>query len=661
MTALLMLGLHGMVATPPAAASTDPTVTDVLGDQLPGRETIQSLKRTLSVPSAATRWRGLTPFGRDLFRGADQKFSAIEDGPVGPGYVLGPGDNLSLFVSGLSDTSLVLTLDRDGQVFLPRVGSTYLWGLTFANAEGLIKARIATVLRNARVQVSMGRLRAIDVFVLGSVARPGKYTLTGLSTAFNALVAAGGPDSLGSLRDIRVLRANREVARLDLYRFLLDGDRSNDERLQAGDVVFVGLVLSQMGIQGAVVRPGVYEGGGPLSLGSLLAMAGGPSPFADLSRVNVERVDANGGFRLQDLPLDHGHGINPDSLMLSSYDLVTVLPLHERVRNVVTLDGFVRHPGEYELTPGLKLSQLLAPSRLLPEAALEQAELRRIDPSTFRVDVRSFSVRGVWSGKDDLELQAMDAITVFSSARFPRAVSLEGEVVRPGTYTAGQGERLSAVLRRAGGITANGYLPAAVFVRRSAAEQGRAFLREFVQRRRLELAEQQARLAQSGDSTAANEMVRAQEQLTAQMESQTDTGRVVLDLDEGGRWVNTARDPVLEDGDRLIVPLRPATVTVLGSVMNPGTLMARKNGSFQDYIKLAGGLSHDADLGRSYVLRANGEAVSKGHAGRIEPGDAIVVASRPPNPGNLGRSVTGSARFLMEMATAAALVMAATR
>ena len=426
-------------------------------------------------------------------------------------------------------------------------------------------------------------------------------------------------------------------------------------------MVFVGLVLSQMGIQGAVVRPGVYEGGGPLSLGSLLAMAGGPSPFADLSRVNVERVDANGGFRLQDLPLDHGHGINPDSLMLSSYDLVTVLPLHERVRNVVTLDGFVRHPGEYELTPGLKLSQLLAPSRLLPEAALEQAELRRIDPSTFRVEVRSFSVRGVWSGKDDLELQAMDAITVFSSARFPRAVSLEGEVVRPGTYTAGQGERLSAVLRRAGGITANGYLPAAVFVRRSAAEQGRAFLREFVQRRRLELAEQQARLAQSGDSTAANEVVRAQEQLTAQMESQTDTGRVVLDLDEGGRWVNTARDPVLEDGDRLIVPLRPATVTVLGSVMNPGTLMARKNGSFVDYIKLAGGLSHDADVGRSYVLRANGEAVGKGHAGRIEPGDAIVVASRPPNPGNLGRSVTGSARFLMEMATAAALVMAATR
>src|SRR2546426_10840931 len=95
MTVLLMLGLHGMVATPPAAASTDPTVTDVLGDQLPGRETIQSLKRTLSVPSAATRWRGLPPFGRDLFRGADQRFSPIEDGPVGPDYVLGPGDNLS--------------------------------------------------------------------------------------------------------------------------------------------------------------------------------------------------------------------------------------------------------------------------------------------------------------------------------------------------------------------------------------------------------------------------------------------------------------------------------------------------------------------------------------------------------------------------------------
>jgi protein involved in polysaccharide export with SLBB domain len=507
----------------------------------------------------------------------------------------------------------------------------------------------------------MGRVRALDVFVLGAVERPGRITLTGFATAFNALYAAGGPAALGSLRDIRVLRANRLVARLDLYRFLLDGDRSSDPRLQSGDVVFVGLAKSLVGIQGAVARPAVYEGDGPMSLHALLDMAGGASPFADLSRIHIERVDANGGFRLQDLPLDHGKGVNPDSLMLTKYDLVTILALNERVRNVVTLDGFVRHPGEYELTPGLKLSQLVSRDRLLPEAALDQAELRRVDSATFQVTVHSFSIRKAWSGQDDLTLQPMDAVTLFSSARFPNSVTLEGQVVRPGTYTVAPGERLSEVLRRAGGTTPLGYLRGAIFLRKSAAERERSFIREFVERQRLDLAEQQARLAQAGDSTSAQAVISAQASLSTALESQTEPGRVVLELDEEGRWAHTVRDPVLEGGDRLIVPPRPSTVTVLGSVMNPGTLLARKGASFSQYIKRAGGLSHDADITRGYVLKANGEALPRRVATRIEAGDAIVIPPREVAAGGLGRSVAGGARFLMELATAAALVMAATR
>src|SRR5205814_9479087 len=161
--------------------------------------------------------------------------------------------------SSLRDTVLQLTLDREGKVFLPQVGSTFLWGLRFDEAESLIRARLATVLRGARVHVSMGRVRALDVFVVGAVRAPAKYTLTGMATALNAVSAAGGPSALGSLRDIRVLRGNRVAARLDLYRFLLAVDRSSDARLEDGDVVYVGMMQAQVGIQGAVVRPGVYE------------------------------------------------------------------------------------------------------------------------------------------------------------------------------------------------------------------------------------------------------------------------------------------------------------------------------------------------------------------------------------------------------------------
>lgn len=660
-----MLCCAALAAFVPAALGAPPagdsTLGDPLRDHLPGRESIASLRHALDTPDAQSRWRGLPQFGRDLFRGADQQFTPIENTPVGPDYVLGPGDNLMVFVSGLTDTSFSLTLDREGKVFLPRSGATFLWGLRFADGETLIKARIASVLRNARVQVSMGRVRALETFVLGAVERPGKYTLTGMATAFHAVSAAGGPSALGSLRDIRVLRGERVVARLDLYRFLTHGDRSNDVRLEAGDVVFVGLARSQVGIQGAVVRPGVYESDGPLSLRSLMDLAGGATPFADLTRIRVERVDANGGFRLQDLPLDHGHGVDPDSLTLSNYDLVTLLPLRERVQNVVTLDGYVRHPGEYELAAGLTLAQLVARERLLPEAELDLAELRRVDPATFAVEVLPFSVRKLWAGEGDLALRPMDAVSIFSGARFPRSITLEGEITHPGTYTFAAGERLSDVLKRSGGVTPQGWLAGAAFVRLSTRRQEDRVLRDFVKRQRIALAEQQAQLAQSGDSASAGALVRAQADLVAALQERSDPGRIVLDLDERGRWMNTAGDPVLEDGDRFKVPVRPVTVTVVGSVMNPGTLMAVPGKGVGDYLRMAGGPAREADVGRSYVLRANGEALPRRARLRVEPGDAIVVPPRPVSAGGLGRSLTGGARFLMEFSAAAALVFAAAR
>jgi protein involved in polysaccharide export with SLBB domain len=659
--AIAPVALALLAAAPLHAETTESTVTDMLESRLPGHQATESLKRILSVPDAATRWRGLPSFGRELFRTAAERYAAVEDGPVGPGYVLGPGDQLTVFVSSLADTSITLMLDREGKVFLPRVGATFLWGLTFSDAEALIKNRVGSVLKNAHTHVSMGRLRAADVFVLGSVARPGKYTVTGLATAFNALSAAGGPDSLGSMRNIRVLRANREVGRLDLYRFLLSGDRSNDVPLQSGDVVFVGFEMAQIGIQGAVVRPAVYESDGPVTLRALLAMAGGASPFADLARIHIERLDANGGFRLQDLPLDHGHGIDPDSLTLSDFDLVTVLPIRDRMRNVVTLDGFVRHPGEYELTEGMKLSTLAAADRLLPEASLEAGELRRIDPKTFHVEVRPVSLRRAWAGTEDVVLQPLDAVTIFSSARLPRSVRLEGEVMRPGDYTIGSSEHLSDVLQRAGGATTNGYLPAAVFMRKSAADQQRTTMHKFLDRQRLAIAQERVQVAQSGDTIAAQELMRAESSLANEIEAQNNPGRVVLNLDQDGKWIKSAKDPLLEDGDHLIVPLRPATVTVIGSVMNPGTVMARRNASFSDYVKLVGGASRQADLGSSYVIRASGEAVPRRAASRIEAGDAIIVPPRQASGTSLGRSLVGGWHFLIEAATAAALVMVASK
>ena len=652
MAGLLLLG-----AWRPAASVCAPLPTDSLARALPGSLTGASLLRGLRTPSSEKRWNSLPVFGRALFTNGTF-LSPVEGAPVGPGYVLGPGDQLQVFVSSFADTNYTLTLDREGKVFVPRVGSTYLWNQSFAEAEQFLRSRLATVYRTARIQVSMGRMRAVEVFVLGDAVRPGKVTLTGNVSVFHALAAAGGPSPLGSMRDLRVMRGDREVSRGDLYPFLLSGDRRSDPRIENGDVLFVAQAGGRVGIQGEVARPAVYEMRGRMSLHDLLALCGGATPFADLSRVRIDRVEANGGFHSEDVLLGGSDSGVADTLMLKDQDLVTVLALTERTQNEVTLDGYVRHPGGYELTKGMRLSQLLTRERMLPEADLEHAEFRRVDPATFKVDVRSFSPRALWAGENDWVLQPLDAVTVFSSARLPAAVSLAGEVTRPGTYSITPGERLSAVLARAGGVTKEGSIRAAVFRRPGSASYVREMRRALHLRRDADLEVQ--RQAVAGDS-AALAAIDAQKRLFDQLESGLDDDRVVLALDERQKWVGTARDVVLEDGDQLYVPLHPTTVLVLGNVMNPGTLSARRGATPGDYIRMAGGLSRRADRSSSYVLRAGGEAVPLARVSRVEPGDAIVIAPQPVESRTLGRNLASATQYLVQAAAAAAVIMAAGR
>jgi protein involved in polysaccharide export with SLBB domain len=385
-------------------------------------------------------------------------------------------------------------------------------------------------------------------------------------------------------------------------------------------------------------------------------MAGGPTPYADLVRVRVERVDPNGGFRVEDVSL--AVGATADTFRVRDQDLVTVLPVVERSANTVTLDGYVRHPGEYEWRTGMRLSSLVTRDRLLTEADLEHVEFRRVDPVTLQAEVRTLSLRSVWDGTADLELRPLDAVTVYSGARLPASVTLDGEVVRPGRYSVMPGERLSAVLARAGGVTSSGSIRGAVFRRPSAAGTIRSQRRELLERRTIEL-DRQMQMA-AGD-TAALRAINVQRELLASLDASADVDRIAVSLDDRGRWVGGVRDLVLEDGDRITVPPLSATVTVLGSVMNPGTVAARKGAGVSDYVELAGGYARDADRRMSFVLRAGGDAVPIDKVGRVEPGDAVVVATRPVDTRSTSRALGNASQYLLQLATAAALVLAAVR
>jgi len=421
-------------------------------------------------------------------------------------------------------------------------------------------------------------------------------------------------------------------------------------------VLFVGPGDGRVGVLGDVARPAVYDRKGGMTLRQLLELAGGPTAYADLARVRIERVVAHDGFRLEDVRL--AAGVSPDSVRLADQDLVTVLPLAARTDNTVTLDGVVRHPGDYELVSGMKLSQLVTRDRLLPEADLEHAEFRRIDPVTLAAQVSTLSLTKVWSGESDITLRPLDAVTVFSSARLPATVTIGGEVVRPGRYSITPGERLSSLLQRAGGVTPRGSLRGLVFHRPGSAAYMRSLRRELLQRRAAELDRQQMRAA--GDSVALR-AIEVQRELLAALDRDADVDRIALGLGDKRRWAGTVSDLVLEDNDQITIPVQPATVTVLGNVMNPGTLAAKRGASASEYIALAGGLARDADRRMSYVLRAGGEAVPLAKSGRIEAGDAIVIAPRAAEGQGAGRALAGLSQWLIQIATAAALVFAAVR
>src|SRR4029450_10753796 len=237
----------------------------------------------------------LRQYGYSMFAGNVSTFAPVDDIPVGPDYVLGPGDDVTINVWGALDSTLVRTVDRNGRIVLPKVGDLRIWGLTFSQADRLIRDELARFFRGFQTSVTMGRLRTVSVHVVGEVCQPGVYTLSSLATVTNALYSAGGPTKLGSLREVRLLRGNVQVARIDLYDFLQRGDRTRDYRLESGDTVFVPTIGDVVAVSGEVKRPAIYEIRSGTRLAAVVHLAGGVTPISYLKRVQIVRALPNAG------------------------------------------------------------------------------------------------------------------------------------------------------------------------------------------------------------------------------------------------------------------------------------------------------------------------------------------------------------------------------
>ncbi len=374
----------------------------------------------------------LTHFGHELFAPTPGAALLLENIPVAPGYIVGPGDEIVVKMWGRVEGTQRMVVDRDGKIFLPKFGSLYVAGKTFEEMRASLKAKVSTI-AEVSSDVPLGQMKGIRVSVVGEVRAPGWYNVSSLHTALQALSIAGGMKDIGSLRRIKILRAGQVVREIDLYEFLLSGDTRADIRLLQGDVIFVPVVGKLTAIAGEVRRPTIYELRDEKSLLDLVRVAGGFAPSAFKKRVQVERLEGNIARIVLDTNAeDLEAGMQP--FPLSDGDIVRVLPIVLADENVVTVEGNVYRPGKYEIKPGMTVGSLLPDEKaFLPETYFDYALLTRLVPPDLHKEIIPVNLREIVLKKKpeaDVALQGRDKLTVYNRSAFrdlPKA-TISGEV-----------------------------------------------------------------------------------------------------------------------------------------------------------------------------------------------------------------------------------------
>lgn len=409
--------------------------------------------------------RPLTQFGYSFFKPKQDEFTSQTDVPVGPEYVVGAGDLLIVTVWGSLNGTYKVEVNRSGEIVIPKVGAVKVAGQTFGELPSLLKNHIARIYKDFQLNVNMGKMRLVKVFVVGEVESPGDYNISSLSTLISALSAAGGPTKNGSLRNIRINRNGKTIETVDLYDFFLKGDQGKDIRLQPGDTVLVPVIGKVAGVAGNVRRPAIYELKGESTLKDLLALSGGINPTGYLQRVQMYRVQAHDKKVVTDFSLDLSGKSTEEitaGIPIQDLDLVKVLSIDGVLRGYVRLEGHVVRPGDYALKPGTRVSSLIESDTLLPEYHAAAGQIIRLFPPDLHPEVIFFDVSKAVQGEPghDLELKEFDRVKIFAKREMEEVpvVKVSGEVQNPGPYRYMENMTVRDLLMQAGNVKLSAYL-----------------------------------------------------------------------------------------------------------------------------------------------------------------------------------------------------------
>jgi polysaccharide biosynthesis/export protein len=411
-----------------------------------------------AVPRPATPRR----FGSEVFDNGTRDPQLIPmDLPVGPDYVVGPGDGLSVDLWGSVSQRFFRTVDREGRISLPEAGPVLVSGRNLADVQQDLQRILRTEYRDVSAEVSLARLRTIRIYEVGDVANPGAYDISSLSTPLNALFAAGGPTPKGSLRIVKHYRGKQLVEEVDLYDLLLHGVKSDMARLDNGDTVLVPPVGPQVTVEGMVRRPAVYELKDEKNLAAVLELSGGLLPTAALRHIEVQRLVAHEKQTMLSLDIpDAGDSAEVtkklESFAIQDGDRIRIFPIASYNQDAIYLDGHVLRPGRYSYRENMRVTDVIASYKdLLPEPATNYAEIIRLNPPDFHPTVESFDLADSLANPAQAPLlRPMDTVRIYSRFDFenPPIVSVWGDVRAPGTYRTSGQIRLGDAVHLAGGL-----------------------------------------------------------------------------------------------------------------------------------------------------------------------------------------------------------------
>jgi polysaccharide export outer membrane protein len=429
----------------------------------------------LYVQAGATN-RPLERFGLDVFRKGEANPAYLPmDLPVGPNYVVGPGDSLSIDLWGGVSQRLVRTVDREGRVSLPEAGPILVSGRTLGDVQQEVQRVLRTQFRDVSADVSLQRLRTVRVYVVGDVSSPGAYDVSSLSTPLNALFAAGGVTQQGSLRRLQHYRGKQLIEEVDAYDLLLRGIRGDLARLENGDSLLVPPLGSVVMVDGMVRRPALYELRSEKTLEDALDLAGGILPAAALRHIEVQRLMAHEKRTM--LSVEIGETSDPEAvrtqlrgLAVQDGDEIHIFPIAPYNSASIYLEGHVLRPGRYSYKPEMKLIDLVASyADLLPEPSVRYAEIIRLHAPDYHPVVETFDLATAFEHPEKApKLEPLDTVRIFGRFDFEPdpEVLVTGEVRAPGRYRTSGQQHLRDVIFQAGGATPDAWLDSAQLFRR---------------------------------------------------------------------------------------------------------------------------------------------------------------------------------------------------